>query len=98
MLILGSCPGDLSTEKQEYYANPNNQFWKLMGEILKINLINLSYKEKVDILLNNKIGLWDVMHSCIRKDSLDSSIINFEINDFTKLNISKLKIILFNGK
>lgn len=98
ILILGSCPGDLSIQKQQYYSNPNNQFWKLLSGILNIDLINLSYEEKINKLLENKIGLWDVMHNCIREGSLDSNIEDFEPNDFSKLNLNNLKLILFNGK
>ena len=31
ILILGSLPGDLSIRAQEYYANPHNTFWRLIG-------------------------------------------------------------------
>ena len=30
ILILGSIPGTKSLEKQEYYAHPQNHFWKLL--------------------------------------------------------------------
>jgi hypoxanthine-DNA glycosylase len=98
ILILGSCPGDESIKQGKYYSSPNNQFWKLLSPILNIDLNNLEYKEKIDILLKNKIGLWDVMHNCVREGSLDYNIKSFEPNDFSTLNISNLKLILFNGK
>ncbi|WP_338067626.1 uracil-DNA glycosylase family protein [Algoriella xinjiangensis] len=34
ILILGSLPGDLSIKKNQYYAHPQNRFWKIL-EIIK---------------------------------------------------------------
>ena len=31
VLILGSLPGRLSLERGEYYANPQNAFWKILA-------------------------------------------------------------------
>ncbi|HSG64170.1 MAG TPA: hypothetical protein VLD39_04190, partial [Gammaproteobacteria bacterium] len=34
ILILGSLPGVRSIEAQQYYAQPQNVFWRLMGELV----------------------------------------------------------------
>ena len=86
ILILGSMPGVKSLEMCQYYAHPQNRFWKLMGKFCKTdNLQELNYQEKLRILLKNKIALWDVIQSCERNGSLDSNIQNETPNDIRNL-------------
>lgn len=100
ILILGTMPGLISLAKQEYYANPRNHFWKIMFTLFDAMPIYEVFEEKVQFLLSNKIGLWDVLRNCKRKGSLDIHIKNQNENDFETLfnefpNITK---IIFNGK
>jgi double-stranded uracil-DNA glycosylase len=99
ILILGSLPGDISINKQQYYANSNNDFWKIMQTILN-ETIPPDYTSKIKILHKHHIGLWDVYHSCNRAGSMDKNIIDKEINDFNLLKekFPKIKLICFNGK
>lgn len=100
ILILGSMPGVKSLEEQQYYAHPQNRFWKLMGIFCNAdNLLGLSYKEKLQILLKNRIALWDVIQSCNRNGSLDSNIQNEIPNDIPKLlkQFPNIKVICLNG-
>ena len=100
ILILGSMPGVKSLVEQQYYAHPQNRFWKLMGEICSTpNLTELSYLDKLQVLLNNKIALWDVIKSCKRIGSLDSEIQNEMPNDIRHLleEFPNIKIICLNG-
>ena len=96
ILILGSMPGVKSLEKQQYYAHPQNRFWKVMAYICNVpNLVECDYQTKLQTLLQNKIALWDTIKSCKRDRSLDSDIQNETPNDIKKLlkkypNIQKI--------
>lgn len=100
ILILGSMPGVKSLEEQQYYAHPQNRFWKLMGMFCNMNnLSGLSYQAKLQFLLKNKIALWDVIQSCNRDGSLDSNIQNEIPNNIPKLlkQFPNIKVICLNG-
>ena len=100
ILILGSMPGVKSLEEQQYYAHPQNRFWKVMGAICnEPNLHQLDYQQKLKILLQNNIALWDTIKSCKRDGSLDSDIQNETPNDIYGLlkKFPKLKTICLNG-
>jgi TDG/mug DNA glycosylase family protein len=100
ILILGSLPSDKSIQAGEYYANPQNQFWKIIFAIFNNNVPLVKYSEKTDLLLKNKLGLWDVMTQADRVGSLDSNIRNEELNDFSGLfgTYPNLKKLAFNGE
>lgn len=100
ILILGSIPGVKSLEKVEYYGNKHNQFWKMLFSIFKQECVPECYKNKVNFLLQNRIGLWDVVRNCERRGSLDIAIKNQEINDFDSFfnEHPQITTVLFNGK
>ncbi|MCA6067836.1 DNA-deoxyinosine glycosylase [Chryseobacterium sp. RG1] len=84
ILILGSIPGVKSLEKQQYYAHPQNKFWKIIFELFNEDFTD-DYEERINILKKNHIALWDVIDSCERKGSLDSEIKNEEANQIEEL-------------
>jgi len=98
VLILGSMPGVRSLEAGEYYAYPQNQFWKIMAKLLNYDL-PVTYAQKKKMLLRNRIALWDVVASCTRKGSLDSSIRNVKANDLNGLfkRCRHIRAIFCNG-
>jgi len=73
ILILGSMPGIASLDAQQYYAHPRNQFWQLMADI-GVAGTALPYRQRLQALLGHGLGLWDVLHSCVRRGSLDAAI------------------------
>ena len=98
ILILGSVPGVKSLEMQEYYAHPKNKFWKIIFELFNENFSE-DYLEKIKILKKNKIAVWDVIDSCERVGSLDTTIKNEESNDILQLlkKYQNIKTIFCNG-
>ena len=73
ILILGSMPGAASLGARQYYAHPQNQFWRIMGEICGAGPA-LPYDVRLHSLLRQRLGLWDVLESCVRGGSLDAAI------------------------
>lgn len=98
ILILGSIPGMKSLEKQQYYAHPQNKFWKIIFELFSEEFTE-DYSERINILKKNHIAIWDVIDSCERKGSLDSEIKNEEANQIPQLleNYPNIKAIFCNG-
>jgi len=99
ILILGTMPGTKSLEIQEYYGHSRNNFWRFMFEILNEDFSD-NYEIKKNLLLKNKIALWDVLQFCERIGSLDSAIKNEITNDF-ELFLKQhpgIKTIVFNGQ
>ncbi|MGR6904240.1 DNA-deoxyinosine glycosylase [Lysinibacillus sp. BSL11] len=98
VLIVGSMPGKQSLEKQQYYGNPRNHFWPILGELLEIAIPN-DYTERIALLKNNAIGLWDTIATCEREGSLDAAIRNEKPNDFQTLfeQYPNIQLVLFNG-
>jgi TDG/mug DNA glycosylase family protein len=99
VLVLGSLPGEVSLARRQYYAHPQNQFWRLMGEVVGADLVTLDYEERLKALLAARIGLWDVVASAARSGSLDGAIRGHSANDLNTLvaKLPELRAIAFNG-
>ncbi|WP_314241339.1 DNA-deoxyinosine glycosylase [Empedobacter tilapiae] len=99
ILILGSLPGDLSLEINQYYGHPCNRFWKMMFEIFETEFSE-DYGMRKKLILQNKFALWDVAHSADRKGSMDAEMKNVLPNQIDELlnEHPTIKKIIFNGK
>jgi len=97
VLILGTFPSVKSRQAQFYYENPRNRFWKLIAEIVQCKEY-YSRQEKIKLLINNKIAVWDVIESCEITGSSDSSITNVvPANLAIILDNSNIEKIYANG-
>ena len=74
VLILGSLPGEASLAAARYYANPRNQFWRLVSAVIAEDLEAKAYDQRLETLLAHGIGLWDSIGSATRRGSLDTAI------------------------
>ena len=99
-LILGSFPSVASLDRGQYYGHPQNHFWRLVGAVIAEPLHEMDYRRRLRILLRHRIGLWDVIGTCTRDGSLDSSIREPGHNDYTRVTgvAKNLRRVCFNGK
>jgi TDG/mug DNA glycosylase family protein len=98
VLILGSLPSVKSLEKQEYYGNPQNRFWRVLASVVG-RQIPIDYPAKLDFLRANHVALWDVIEHADRSGSLDSNISNETVNDIPSLlrRYPSIHTIALNG-
>lgn len=99
VLVLGSLPSQRSIADNEYYAHPQNAFWRIMAELVDAEG---SYAERCAALRREKIALWDVLANSIRPGSLDADIqmSTAVVNDFEYfLAVHRgVERICFNGQ
>jgi double-stranded uracil-DNA glycosylase len=101
VLVLGSLPSHRSIAAREYYAHPQNAFWRIMGRLFGA-APELPYEARTALLGNYGVALWDVLASSLRPGSMDSAI------DITTARANELapflaahgsiRLVCFNGK
>jgi double-stranded uracil-DNA glycosylase len=98
VLILGTLPGAVSLARGEYYAQPRNAFWRIMGELVGA-APTLSYPDRLQRLLDRRVALWDVCAVATRRGSADIAIRSPKPNDFAGFlgSHSSIELICFNG-
>ena len=99
IIILGSVPGVKSLAMQQYYAHPQNKFWRILFELFDEEESE-DYPEKVKFLQIKQIAVWDVIDSCEREGSLDTKIRNELHNDVSQLlkDYPNIQAIFCNGQ
>ena len=101
VLVLGSLPGRASLAAREYYAQPRNAFWAIMGALCSAGP-ERTYSERLEALGRSGVALWDVLHEAARPGSLDSSIVaaSERVNDVAGLIARHrgIGLVAFNGQ
>ena len=101
LLVLGSFPGAASLRAGQYYAHPQNHFWRIAQTLWPQHPLpgREHYDQRCAWLLARGRGLWDVYASCERVGSLDTRIRNAQVNDFASLRARcpRLADIAHNG-
>lgn len=99
ILILGTMPSVISLDKQRYYANPNNQFWRLIYGVFGEEP-DTEYTDRIGFIGSKGIALWDVLKACTREGSADADIEDEEPNNLPLLlkNYPNIKSIACNGQ
>ena len=101
ILILGSMPGEASLRARQYYAHPRNAFWPIFEHLFRIPPES-PYAERIDILKQQRVAVWDVLKSCHRDGSGDAEIHSntLEVNDFAQFfrRCRAIQTVAFNGQ
>ena len=101
VLILGTLPGPQSLALRQYYGNPANAFWPIMGRLVGAGP-ELAYPLRLKALTASRVAVWDVCQSACRVGALDADIDRSTIvpNDFARFLQAHPDIgrIFFNGQ
>ena len=100
VLILGSFPSVVSRERGFYYANPQNRFWRTLERFFGISAPTV--QDKIELVLNNKIALYDVYEKSSIKGSSDSAL-NEDTARVAQLEplfeiATDIRLVICNGK
>ena len=99
VLVLGTLPSQASLAAGQYYAHPQNAFWKIMAEIAGATG---DYEQRRSSLVMAGIAVWDVLASSIRPGSMDADIdmASAMPNDFSAFfaEYPELRLVCFNGQ
>jgi TDG/mug DNA glycosylase family protein len=101
VLLLGSLPGRASLAAGEYYAQRQNAFWRILGELCGATP-DLRYDLRLAALKRAGIALWDVFAAAERPGSLDADIVRatVQVNDIAGLlrRHRSIALVGFNGR
>lgn len=84
VLILGSFPSVKSREAMFFYGHPQNRFWRVIAALTDSPL-PVSIEEKTDLILSNRLALWDSIGSCTITASSDRTIRDVVPNDLRRI-------------
>ena len=73
-LVLGSFPSVASLESKQYYAHPQNWFWRVLEHCGVIESASAPYEERVRRLRRIGLGVWDLYGQVRREGSGDDRI------------------------
>lgn len=99
-LILCHYPDKRSCEKGEYYADAQDRFWAIMSVLFNNPLQEKPYVERLEKLLQQGIGLWDVITACQGAGTLGTVLSENRPNRFAFLqrHCPHIRKICLNGQ
>ena len=101
VLILGTLPSRQSVSSGQYYGNPRNAFWRIMGDLFAAGP-DIDYPARIAKLARAGVCVWDVLAAANRDGSLDARIDTMSAlpNDFESFfdRHPTVRSIFFNGK
>ena len=84
-LILGSFPSVQSLERQQYYAHPQNWFWRVMQHCGVVEDARAAYDQRVGQVRARRLAIWDLYEQVRREGSGDDQIRDAVPNDIAAL-------------
>ncbi len=98
VIVLGTLPGEESLRRQEYYAHPRNVFWPIVFALFGA-AVPASYDERIRLLRDRGIALWDVVARGHRTASADATIRAEMPNAIPELldAYPNIRAVAFNG-
>ena len=98
-LILGSFPSVASLKAQQYYAHPQNHFWRVLEHCRIIESAQADYAVRVAQVQAAGLAVWDLYKEVNRQGSGDDQIRNEVPNDIGALWQERGPFpILLNGR
>ena len=98
-LILGSFPSVKSLESRQYYAHPQNWFWRVMQHCEVVGDATAPYGERIEQVQAQHIAIWDLYEQVRREGSGDDKIRDAVPNQVEQLLDSRGPFpILLNGR
>ena len=99
LVVLGSFPGVASLRAQQYYGHPRNHFWPILSALWGVDLVAMTYAQRLAEVRSHGLGVWDVYAACRREGSLDTAIEDPELNDLASLKrrAPQLEAVAHNG-
>ncbi|MXX46999.1 MAG: DNA-deoxyinosine glycosylase [Chloroflexi bacterium] len=98
-LILGSFPSVQSLERRQYYAHPQNWFWRVLAHCGVIEDAQAPYEERTRQVRAIQIAIWDLYERVRREGSGDDKIRDAVPNRVGELLESRGAFpILLNGR
>lgn len=98
ILILGSFPSIKSRENRFFYGHPQNRFWRVVSSVFG-EPVPETVPDKRQLILGNRLALWDSIAFCEVTGSADASIRSVIPNDLQLiLNHARIGRIYCNGR
>lgn len=98
-LILGSFPSAASLSAGQYYAHPQNWFWRVLAHCGAIEDANGAYSDRIAQLRDGGTAVWDLYAQVRRQGSGDDMIHDAQTNAIADLFRERGPFpILLNGR
>ncbi len=92
-------PGPVALRKQQYYGFNGNHFWTILPALFGREK-PIAYEDRLKLLKDHHVALWDVLESCTRPGAADSAIRDAKPNPIPDLlgKYPGIRAVFINGK